>query len=264
MSFLLFTRPNVETVVLLSKLHEAKHHIEIKVNMTLADYAKEDTFMEEAKDIVTVKSKKWIFFDLGATLVDESEVYKSRCEYAIRKLNIKPAEFMNKVYEEAKISPTPIRTAAEAYGVVLPEWNSSLEKLYEGVIDVISYLHGKYKLGIIANQVLGTQERIDNWGIGKYFDVVMASAEAGFAKPDLRIFSMALDKAGCEAGDAIMVGDRLDNDIVPAKKLGMKTIWVRQGYAIYQSMDDESKRPDHIVDSIDELSGLEVRFFDND
>lgn len=92
----------------------------------------------------------------------------------------------------------------------------------------------------------------------------MASAEAGCAKPDLRIFTMALDKAGCEARDAIMVGDRLDNDIVPAKKLGMKTIWVRQGYAIYQSMDDESKRPDHIVDSIDELRELEVRFFEND
>ncbi len=199
---------------------------------------------------------KWIFFDLGATLVDESDVYKSRCEYAIRQLNIDPAEFMNRVYEEAKISPTPIRTAAKAYGVVLPEWDSSLEKLYEGAFDIVSYLYGKYKLGIIANQSLGTQERIDNWGIGKFFDVVMASAEAGCAKPDLKIFSMALDKAGCKPADAVMVGDRLDNDIIPAKKLGMKTIWVRQGYAIYQSIDDESKRPDHIVDSINELKGL--------
>ena len=107
---------------------------------------------------------------------------------------------------------------------------------------------------------MGTQERIDNWGIGKYFDVVMASAEAGCAKPDPKIFSMALDKAGCEPKDAIMVGDRLDNDIIPAKKMGMKTVWVRQGYAIYQSIDDESKRPDHIVDSIGELRGLDFIF----
>ncbi len=204
---------------------------------------------------------KWIFFDLGATLVDETDVYKSRCEYAIRQLNIDSAEFMNKVCEEAGISPTPIRTAAEAYGVVLPKWDSSLEKLYEGAVDTVSYLYGKYKLGIIANQVPGTQERIDNWGMGKYFDVVMASAEAGCAKPDPRIFTMALEKAGCEPADAIMVGDRLDNDIIPAKKLGMKTVWVRQGYAIYQSIDDESKRPDHIVDSINELRELEVKFF---
>ena len=206
---------------------------------------------------------KWIFFDLGATLVDESDVYKSRCEYAIRQLSIDPAEFMNKVYEEAKLSPTPIRTAAKAYGVVLPPWDSSLEKLYDGAFDIISYLYGKYKLGIIANQEVGTQERIDNWGIGKFFDVVISSAEAGCAKPDSKIFSMALDKAGCRPEDAIMIGDRLDNDIIPAKKMGMKTVWVRQGYAVYQSIDDESKRPDHIVDSIDELRELEEKFFEN-
>ena len=68
---------------------------------------------------------------------------------------------------------------------------------------------------------------------------------------------MALDKAGCRPEDAIMIGDRLDNDIIPAKKMGMKTVWVRQGYAVYQSIDDESARPDHIVDSIDELPELD-------
>ena len=35
--------------------------------------------------------------------------------------------------------------------------------------------------------------------------------------------------------------------------IGMKTIWVRQGYARYQNMDDESKSPDFIVDHIDEI-----------
>ena len=202
---------------------------------------------------------KWIFFDLGATLVDESDVYKSRCEYAIRQLNISRADFMNKVYEEAKISPTPIRTAAEAYGVVLPEWDNSLEKLYKAAPGVLSGLYGKYKLGIIANQSAGTQNRIDNWEIGQYFDIVVASAEAGCAKPDLRIFTMALSKAKCEPAEAYMVGDRLDNDILPAKKLGMKTVWVRQGYARFQCVDDESKRPDYIVDSIDELTDLFAR-----
>ncbi|MCR5390392.1 MAG: HAD family hydrolase [Lachnospiraceae bacterium] len=196
---------------------------------------------------------KWIFFDLGATLVDESDVYKSRCEYAIRQLNIAPEEFMNKVVEKARICPTPIMAAAKEYGVVLPEWDNSLEKLYEAAPGVVAALHSRFKLGIIANQSLGTQERIDKWGIGQYFDVVMASAEAGCAKPDPNIFISALNKAGCKATDAFMIGDRLDNDIIPAKKLGMKTIWVRQAYAIYQKIDDESKVPDYIVNSIDEI-----------
>ena len=60
----------------------------------------------------------------------------------------------------------------------------------------------------------------------------------------------------CDPNEAIMIGDRLDNDIIPAKKLGMKTIWVRQVYAVYQKIDDECKKPDHIVDSIEELPAL--------
>ena len=43
----------------------------------------------------------------------------------------------------------------------------------------------------------------------------------------------------------------------------MKTVWVRQGYAVYQSIDDESKRPDYIVDSIEELRELEEIFFES-
>ena len=201
---------------------------------------------------------KWIFFDLGATLVDESDIYKSRCDFAIKKAGITPAVFMNKVCEKARISATPIGTAAKSYGVVLPAWDNSLEKLYNAAPEILAKLHEKYKLGIIANQTLGTQERIDKWGIGQYFDVVMASAEAGCAKPDPGIFTMALEKANCDPAEAIMIGDRLDNDIVPAKKLGMKTIWVRQGYAVYQCIDDESKRPDYVIDNIDELINLPI------
>ena len=205
---------------------------------------------------------KWIFFDLGATLVDETGVYKSRIDYAISHANITLEEFRKKVCEEAKISPTPIRTAAKTYGVILPEWDNSLEKLYDASHDLLAGLYGKYKLGVIANQTLGTKERLDNWGIGKYFDVVMASAEAGCAKPDPKLFSMALEQAKCEPSEAIMIGDRLDNDIIPAKKLGMKTIWVRQGYAIFQSINDEAERPDYIVDTIDELIEMKDNLFE--
>lgn len=199
---------------------------------------------------------KWLFFDLGSTLVDESEVYKSRCDYAIKQKNINYEEFMAKVYEAAGTSPTAIRSAAKYYDIILPEWDNSLEKLYAGTKTVLETLSGKYKLGIIANQTAGTMERIEKWEIAKYFDAVIASAEAGLAKPDLRIFYMALEQANCLPEEAVMIGDRLDNDIVPAKKIGMKTIWVRQGFAKYQSINNESERPNYIIDNIADILNL--------
>lgn len=199
---------------------------------------------------------KWIFFDLGSTLVDESAVYESRCDYAVRQAGISHDEFMEKVYEAAVTSPTPIKTAARYYNVTLPEWDCSLEKLFTATENVVEQLSHNYKLGIIANQMPGTQERIDKWGIGKYFDVVSASAEAGCAKPELAIFNIALKKAECTPANAVMIGDRLDNDVVPAKQLGMKTIWVRQELAKYQNINNENERPDYIVDDIADILNI--------
>ena len=83
---------------------------------------------------------KWVFLDMGSTLVDESDVYESRCNYVISAKGLEHDEFIEKVHHAAKVSPTPIKQAAQAYGVALPEWNSSLEKLYletEGVLKAL-------------------------------------------------------------------------------------------------------------------------------
>ena len=141
---------------------------------------------------------KWVFLDMGSTLVDESDVYESRCNYVISAKGLEHDEFIEKVHHAAKVSPTPIKQAAQAYGVALPEWNSSLEKLYLETEDVLKALSGKYKLGIIANQLAGTQKRLHNWGVLQYFDVVAASAEAGYEKPDLRIFRSEERRVGKE------------------------------------------------------------------
>ena len=146
--------------------------------------------------------------------------------------------------------------AAQDFGVAVPKWFSELERLYPDVEEILKNLSQKFKLGIIANQVAGTQKRIDNWGIGKYFDVVVASAEAGCEKPDLKIFNMALEQAKCSPNEAVMIGDRLDNDIIPAKKLGMNTVWVRQGFAKFKSVKHEFERPDYIVESIVDVVDL--------
>lgn len=196
---------------------------------------------------------KWLFFDIGSTLVDETDCVKKRCEVIIESNNIDRQEFYDRVDECAKTDSYAVRAAALYYGAEIPRWYGELEKLYPDTKMILEILSKKYKLGVIANQVAGTKDRLDNWGIGKYFDVVVASAEAGCAKPDLKIFDLALEQAGCKPNDAVMIGDRLDNDIVPAKQIGMKTVWVRQGFAKYQIVRNESEQSDFIIDSISNI-----------
>ena len=196
---------------------------------------------------------KYLFFDIGSTLVYETECVKKRCEVIIESNNIDRQEFYDRVEKCAKTDSYAVRTAALYYGAEIPRWYGELEKLYPDTKMILEILSQKYKLGVIANQVLGTKDRLDNWGIGKYFDIIVASAEAGCAKPDLKIFNLALEQAGCKPNEAVMIGDRLDNDVVPAKQLGMKTVWVRQGFAKYQSISNETEQPDFIIDSIGDI-----------
>lgn len=199
---------------------------------------------------ISDKKIKWLFFDLGSTLVDETECVKRRCDVIIENNNLDKDEFYAKVKECAKTDSYAVKAAAQYYGAEIPRWFGELERLYPDTVTILDKLSKKYKLGIIANQVAGTQKRIDNWGIGKYFDVVVASAEVGYAKPDFEIFNIALEQAGCEPNESVMIGDRLDNDIVPAKRLGMQTVWVRQGFARMQQVKSETEKPDYIIENI--------------
>ena len=53
-----------------------------------------------------------------------------------------------------------------------------------------------------------------------------------------------------------MIGDRIDNDILPAKRKGMRTVWIRQGYGQYWTITHEAEKPDHTVSSLTELCSL--------
>lgn len=90
----------------------------------------------------------------------------------------------------------------------------------------------------------------------KYIDLVIASAEEGVSKPDKRIFEIALKRSNCDPANAVMIGDRIDNDIVPAKMLGMRTIWIKQGFGKYWNITSEKEKADYVVNSLTEVCKL--------
>ena len=197
---------------------------------------------------------KWIFFDIGSTLVDESAVYENRIKEITQGNNIDRNEFVAKVIERAQTSPKPIVSAAEDYGVKVPAWRHDLEVLYPDTKEVLQRLSQKYKIGIIANQDFGTEQRLTDFNVHQHIDLVIASAEEGVAKPDLRIFQIALARADCKPEEAVMVGDRIDNDIIPANKIGMTTVWIKQGFGCYAEPKTVEEQPDYIVNSLAEIT----------
>lgn len=203
-----------------------------------------------------IRSAEWLFFDIGSTLVDEHFAYEER----MRKIAEAANTSYDDVYETAlqfyRQNQKGDLETAKLFGVDLPSWNKEAEILYGDTVQCLEYLSGKYKIGVIANQSLGTEQRLERYGIRKYIDLVVASAEEGVAKPDKRIFEIALNKSGCKASHSVMIGDRIDNDIVPAKSLGMFTVWIRQGFGQYWQIKNEVEKADYTVNSLRELCGI--------
>lgn len=71
-----------------------------------------------------------------------------------------------------------------------------------------------------------------------------------------RIREVIEGTAGCKPEEAAMVGDRLDNDIIPANDLGMYTIWIKQGNWVYASPGEKLEYPDLTISSLKEMENL--------
>ena len=199
---------------------------------------------------------KWLFFDVGSTLVDEHLAY----EHRMREMADLANTTYSSVYETAmtfyKQNKKGDLETAKLLGVELPKWHKEDEILYSDTTKCLEILSGRYKIGIIANQSLGTKARLEQHGILQYIDLVIASAEEGVAKPDKRIFEIALNRSNCQPGESVMIGDRIDNDIVPAKRMGMHTIWIKQGYGQYWDITDEVEKADCTVHSLMEICNV--------
>lgn len=203
-----------------------------------------------------MKGIQWLFFDVGSTLINEEKAYLHRLQDVANAVS----EPFDMIYDMAidfyKKNKKGDLEVMNLYGLPKLKWYKEDEELYTDTVSVLEILSKRYQIGVIANQSLGTAERLEQKGILKYIDLVIASAEEGVAKPDRKIFEIALSRANCLPEEAIMVGDRIDNDIIPAKQMGMKTIWIKQGFGKYWKISSDEEKADYSVDTLTEIVSI--------
>lgn len=181
---------------------------------------------------------KWIFFDIGYTLVNEDEVWRQRfreqadlpCSH-----RYSPEELFSAFQEATAKYQTQYRPLMLSLGFSgIAPFRPEYEVPYPDAAKVLKTLGERYHLAILANQQEGFHKRLEDHGLASFFELSVVSSEVGLEKPDPAIFRLALKKAGCAPEEAVMVGDRYDNDILPANLVGMRTIRVMQGMAARQ------------------------------
>jgi HAD superfamily hydrolase (TIGR01549 family) len=139
----------------------------------------------------------------------------------------------------------PQAIAAECATEIEQGWEAPENfELYEDALPVLEELRAaQLRIGLVSNGIRDLTEFVAHHRLE--VDVIVDSRRHGRVKPHPTIFQAALEALGVAPGEAVMVGDSLEEDVEGARALGMRALLV----------DREERHPD-VPDRLTDLYGL--------
>ena len=199
---------------------------------------------------------KAVVFDLGETLVDETRMWSLVAQYAgIPEFTVYA---MLGGMIERRESHRSIFGLMQIESVDPNILGYQIEQrdLYPDVEPTLRQLKaGGYRLGVSGNQPEGAAEQTAMLGLP--FDMVGSSATWGVNKPSPAFFERIVSELGLQPEEIVYVGDRLDNDVFPAKAAGMRAVFIRRGpWGYLHSLWPEAGDASYTIRSLNELPKL--------
>jgi HAD superfamily hydrolase (TIGR01549 family) len=202
---------------------------------------------------------RWVCLDVGETLIDETRVWSVWAdELGIPQLTLMAAlgAVIGRGGEHRDVFDIlGARDWADRLPAVEEAYSGFREDdLYPDARRAIEGLEeGGYRVAIAANQPAARADELRALGIAP--DVMAMSDAIGLAKPSPAFFARALELMGSpDPATVAYVGDRIDNDVIPAAAAGMRAVWLRRGpWGVIQRPDPQAP-PALTVDSLDELA----------
>jgi FMN phosphatase YigB (HAD superfamily) len=194
-----------------------------------------------------------VIFDLGETLVDETRLWET-----VANVTGVPPFTLSAMIGAAiwggfdPFIPLGIpHVTATDHGFVL-----EMDDFYPDALPCLRKLKDLgYRVGIVANQPHGIAEQLEAMDLA--LDVIATSAIYGVAKPDARFFERVVEDCGVPAGEIVYVGDRLDNDVLPAQSIGMEAMFIRRGpWGYVHAHWPEMSQVRHRIESLNELPDM--------
>ena len=208
-----------------------------------------------------------VAFDIGETLIDETRIWSRWAD----RLGVPRLTFMGVLGGVAAQG----RSHREVFEFFRPgfdlqgeleRWrlddpdglreNFDVDDLYPDVRPTISRLRAMGKRVVIAgNQPRQARAALEAMELGA--DAILISADLGFEKPSRGFFEKVADAAGANAADVLYVGDRLDNDVLPAMSVGMRGVLLKRGPWGYLHAEwPQAGQADAIAESLLEIPDL--------
>lgn len=206
---------------------------------------------------------RWVCLDVGETLIDETRVFRTWAET----LGLPEFTVMAVLGGSIANAERPDQWRGFFEMLQRPDWRElqpafedrfgafRADDLYPDAIRAIDMLKALgYRVAITANQPARRHAELEALGIR--VDAMGMSDAMGVAKPDRAFFDRTLELLGNPDPPTVAyVGDRVDNDVLPALEAGLRAVWLRRGpWGLLQHLPDGTT-PALVVDSLDELTG---------
>ena len=204
---------------------------------------------------------KAVCFDVGETLVDETRLWdgwanylgvSTRVFYAALEEIIERNQHHRAVFERFKpgfdLDAARRDRAARGDHDIL-----NISDLYADALPCLKLLRERgFKLGIAGNQPLAAEQLLRQCGFDA--DFIASSAGWGCEKPSQAFFERLIETVGTPACETAYVGDRLDNDVLPAAAAGLIAVFIERGpWARVHARRAEIARAAIVVPTLAEL-----------
>lgn len=190
-----------------------------------------------ASDILVRVTIQAIIFDLGGVLLRTAD-FNSR-EHLASSLNMDRPELEEFIFggdsgDRAQRGEISVQQHFEnlryQIGYTAAEFQKLLDvffsqdKLDDALVEYVRQLHKQYKTALLSNAWDDLRQVIaEKWHFEDAFDTMIISGEVGMAKPDSRIFKLALEKLSVSAEEAIFVDD-FQRNVDAAQAIGLHAI----------------------------------------
>ena len=221
-----------------------------------------------------------VFFDIDDTLFDRNRAQRGILHLIIRELRDVFVGIDEKRIVDAFLESDRVTTQEYETGISTDGLRTRRSKLFlsflglsEGYADkitamyvnlyptvdapvrdaksVIETLAGRFQLGVISNGLPDVQYRkLETLDIKHLFDCIVLSEELGIRKPDPELFWHATSMLGREPEECLYVGDSYDDDVVGAKRAGMKACWFNPHGFPASQLDTKPEFEIHALDEI--------------
>ncbi len=210
-----------------------------------------------------------VFFDIGETLVDESRHWADWADWlGVPLLTffgalggvIERGEHHRRVFELVRPG---LDLERERERRRLAQGDPSFEPgdLYPDALPCLERLRAAgYRIGLAGNQPAWAERALHDLGLP--VDHVASSEGWGVEKPSPAFFARIIDAARLPPAQIAYVGDRLDNDVLPALEAGMVAVFLRRGpWGIAHALRAEAERAHLRLESLHELPAALERWY---